>query len=108
MDKIWLKAYPPYVPATIDPGKLRSLKQLLEETCTRHADRVAYIYMGTTITYGELDQLSRAFGAWLRTVERGEYHNIGLRRVSEIWMAGWDAAVRAREESQPGKRSDDR
>ncbi len=66
MDKIWLKSYPPYVPAEVDPAQLRSLKQLLEETCARHADRVAYIYMGATITYGELDALSRAFGAWLQ------------------------------------------
>ena len=66
MDKIWLKAYPPYVPSTVDPSKLRSLKQLLEETCAKHAARVAYIYMGATITYGELDELSRAFGAWLQ------------------------------------------
>ncbi|HEX4618973.1 MAG TPA: AMP-binding protein, partial [Steroidobacteraceae bacterium] len=66
MDKIWLKAYPPHVPAEIDPARLRSLKQLLEETCARHADRVAYVYMGATLTYGELDRLSRAFGAWLQ------------------------------------------
>jgi long-chain acyl-CoA synthetase len=66
MDKIWLKAYPPYVPAVVDPGRLRSLKQLLEETCARHAARTAYIYMGATITYGELDTLSRAFAAWLQ------------------------------------------
>ena len=67
MDKIWLKAYPPYVPATVDPTKLRSLKQLLEETCAKHAERVAYIYMGATMTYGELDTLSRAFAAWLQS-----------------------------------------
>ncbi|HXZ59186.1 MAG TPA: AMP-binding protein [Steroidobacteraceae bacterium] len=66
MEKIWLKSYPPYVPAEIDPARLRSLKQLLEETCARHADRVAYIYMGATITYAQLDALSRAFGAWLQ------------------------------------------
>ena len=66
MDKIWLKAYPPYVPATIDASKLRSIKQLLEETCARHAERVAYIYMGATVTYGELDTLSRAFGAGMQ------------------------------------------
>ncbi|HYB65107.1 MAG TPA: AMP-binding protein [Steroidobacteraceae bacterium] len=66
MDKIWLKSYPPYVPAEVNPAQLRSLKQLLEETCARHADRAAYLFMGATITYGELDTLSRAFGAWLQ------------------------------------------
>ncbi|HEY2275887.1 MAG TPA: AMP-binding protein, partial [Steroidobacteraceae bacterium] len=67
MDKIWLKAYPPYVPSTVDPSKLRSLKQLLEETCAKHAARVAYLYMGKAITYGELNELSRAFAAWLQS-----------------------------------------
>ncbi|HVH84759.1 MAG TPA: AMP-binding protein, partial [Steroidobacteraceae bacterium] len=66
MDKIWLKAYPPHVPAEVDPARLRSLKQLLEETCAKHADRIAYLYMGATITYRQLDTLSRAFGAWLQ------------------------------------------
>jgi long-chain acyl-CoA synthetase len=66
MDKIWLKSYPPYVPAVVDPAKLRSLKQLLEETAARHAARAAYIFMGKSMSYGELDTLSRAFGAWLQ------------------------------------------
>ena len=67
MDKIWLKSYPPYVPATIDPAQLRSLKQLIDETCTRYAERAAYVFMGATMTYGELDRLSRAFAAWLQS-----------------------------------------
>ncbi|HLY51724.1 MAG TPA: AMP-binding protein [Steroidobacteraceae bacterium] len=66
MNKIWLKSYVPGTPAEVDPAELRSLKQLLEETCARHADRVAYIFMGAQITYAQLDRLSRAFGAWLQ------------------------------------------
>ncbi len=67
MDKIWLKSYPPYVPATIDPARLRSLKQLLEESCARYPARSAYVYMGMTMSYAQLDALSRAFGAWLQS-----------------------------------------
>ena len=66
MDRIWLKSYPPGVPADIDPSGLHSLKELLEVTCKAHADRVAYVQMDTGITYRELDELSRAFGAWLQ------------------------------------------
>ena len=66
MDKIWLKSYVPGTPAEVDPAQLRSLKQLLEETCARHADRVAYVFMDAQITYAQLDRLSRAFGAWLQ------------------------------------------
>ena len=66
MDKIWLKSYPAGVPEDIDPSRLRSIKELLERTCAAHADRVAYIQMGKSITYRELDELSRCFAAWLQ------------------------------------------
>ena len=66
MDRIWLKSYPPGVPAEIDPSQLRSLKELIEKTCAEHADRVAFIQMGAQLTYRELDELSRAFAAWLQ------------------------------------------
>ncbi len=66
MDRIWLKSYPPGVPAEIDPSQLRSLKELIEQTCQAHANRVAYVQMGTELTYRELDDLSQAFGAYLQ------------------------------------------
>jgi len=66
MNKIWLKSYRPGTPAEVDPTQLRSLKQLLEETCAKHPERVAYVFMGAQLTYRELDTLSRAFAAWLQ------------------------------------------
>ena len=66
MDKIWLKSYPPGVPAEIDPGRLRSLKELVEKTCTEHADRVGYVQMDAELTFRQVDELSRAFAAWLQ------------------------------------------
>src|SRR5579864_114803 len=66
MEKIWLKSYPPGVPAEIDPAQLRSLKELIEQACAAHADRVAYVQMGAELTYRQLEERSRAFGAWLQ------------------------------------------
>jgi long-chain acyl-CoA synthetase len=66
MDKIWLKSYPPGVPAEIDPSQLRSLKELVEKTCAEHADRVAYVQMDAELSYRQVDELSRAFAAWLQ------------------------------------------
>jgi len=66
MDKIWLKSYPPGVPAEVDPSQLRSLKELVEKTCAEHADRVAYVQMDAELTYRRLDEFSRAFAAWLQ------------------------------------------
>jgi long-chain acyl-CoA synthetase len=66
MDKIWLKSYPPGIPAEIDTTQLRSLRELLEVACARYADRVAFAQMGTEMTYHQLDELTRAFAAWLQ------------------------------------------
>jgi non-ribosomal peptide synthetase component F len=71
MDRVWLQSYPPGVPAEIDPSQLRSLKELIEKTCSEHADRVAFIQMGAQLTYRELDELSRAFAAWLQRGDSG-------------------------------------
>jgi long-chain acyl-CoA synthetase len=66
MERIWLKSYPPGVPAEIDPSQLRSLKELLEKTYAEHADRIAYVQMDAALTYRQVDELSRAFAAWLQ------------------------------------------
>ncbi|ABF10020.1 long-chain fatty acid--CoA ligase [Cupriavidus metallidurans] len=67
MEKLWLKNYPAGVPAEIDASQFRSLAQLLEESFRTYADRRAFICMDHAITYGELDQLSHAFAAWLQS-----------------------------------------
>ena len=66
MDRFWLAQYPPGVAAEIDLSAYASLKALIEDACTRYADRVAYHCMGTALSYRELDARSRAFGAWLQ------------------------------------------
>jgi len=66
MDRIWLKSYPPHVPATVDPTRLSSLNELLEQACARHAERVAFVQMDAALTYRRLEELTRAFAAWLQ------------------------------------------
>jgi long-chain acyl-CoA synthetase len=67
MDKIWLKSYPPGVPAEIDVGEFQSLKEVAEQSFNRFADKDAYVQMGRTMTYAELDAKSQHFAAWLQT-----------------------------------------
>ncbi|MDR8792559.1 Long-chain-fatty-acid--CoA ligase [Burkholderia multivorans] len=67
MEKIWLKSYPPGVPAEIDASPYPSVPDLLDESFTQYRDRTAFVCMGKAITYGELDALSRRFGAWLQS-----------------------------------------
>ena len=67
MEKIWLKSYPPGVPADIDPDQYRSLVHLLEEAFQKYADRNAYVCMDKFLTYAELDAYSRQLGGWLQS-----------------------------------------
>jgi len=66
MEKIWLKSYPTGVPAEIDYRQHASIGALFEASVAKFRDRPAYYNMGKTISFGELDRLSRAFGAWLQ------------------------------------------
>jgi long-chain acyl-CoA synthetase len=67
MDKIWLKSYPPGVPAEIDPDQYGSLVQLLEASFQKHAANNAFVCMDKFLTYGELDAMSQRLAAWLQS-----------------------------------------
>lgn len=66
MDKFWLPSYPTGVPADIDPARYRSLVHLMEEAFATYASRPAYVCMGKTLTYADVDVMSRRLGAWLQ------------------------------------------
>jgi long-chain acyl-CoA synthetase len=68
MEKIWLKEYPPGMPAEIDLSEFASLKDILEKSCRQFAELPAYSNMGVTLRYRDIDRLSRDFGAYLQGV----------------------------------------
>lgn len=70
MKAIWTQHYPHGVPADITDEAQRydSLPALFEESCRQFADNIAFSSMGASITYRELDALSRQFAAWLQSV----------------------------------------
>ncbi len=70
MDRIWLKHYPPGVPAEINPAEFPSLLHLVEHCIDRHRDRPCFTCMGRTLTYGDLDGLATRFAAFLQRVAR--------------------------------------
>ena len=67
MEKIWLKSYPVGVPAEVNLGEFSSLVDLFERTVKQFSTRPVYSNMGSTISYAELDRLSRNFAAYLQT-----------------------------------------
>ena len=66
MERIWLKSYPPGVPHDINPEQFRSLTHMLEESFQKNASSPFSVCMESWMTYGELDHLSAALGAWLQ------------------------------------------
>ena len=94
MEKVWLKSYPPGVPADIDPERYTSLKAMIEEACERHAARPAFSNFGRTISYRQLELMSRAFGAWLQKearLERGDRIALMMPNVLQYPIALYGA-----------------
>jgi long-chain acyl-CoA synthetase len=67
MDKIWLKSYPKGVAHEVNPEQYSSLTQLLESSFKTHAASPYTVCMDRWMTYGQLDSLSAALGAWLQS-----------------------------------------
>ncbi|WP_425064763.1 long-chain-fatty-acid--CoA ligase [Reyranella sp.] len=89
MDRFWLKSYPPGVPADIDPSAYPSVVSLFEESFSRHRDKKAYVCMDKALTFGEIDSLSTALGAWLqgRGLQRGARVAIMMPNVLQYPVA---------------------
>jgi long-chain acyl-CoA synthetase len=68
INRIWLAQYPEGIPPDVDVKAYSSLKEIFEKSCARFASLPAYGNMGVSMTYRELDQASRAFGAYLQKV----------------------------------------
>jgi len=68
MEKVWLKSYPKGVPAEIDPNRYASIVAVFDESVKKYGDSPAYHNMGKTVTFRDLEQRSRDFGAWLQSL----------------------------------------
>jgi long-chain acyl-CoA synthetase len=85
----WTANYPAGVPAEIDYSRYASCVQLFDEAIASFADRPAFSSTGTTMSYRELDQRSRAFAAWLQHhgLERGARVAIMMPNVLQYPVA---------------------
>ncbi|WP_280940583.1 long-chain fatty acid--CoA ligase [Mesorhizobium sp. WSM3873] len=72
-EKPWLKHYPKNMPAEIGPLPYDSIGDFLVGACKQFASRPAFVCMGKSISYAELERLSAAFGAHLQSkgLEKG-------------------------------------
>ncbi len=64
--KPWLSSYPEGVPEFADIDAYNSIVEVMEESVEKFRDNVAFVSMGASITFGELDEQSKAFAAWIQ------------------------------------------
>ena len=65
MEKPWLERYPEGIPPEIDPGKYSTLNDFFRRCVTKFSDRPAYSNLGVSLSFSQLDDLSRAFASFL-------------------------------------------
>lgn len=68
MDKIWLKSYQQDVPHEINVNEYSSLVELFSESCRKHANSPAYVNMGCSINFAQLDSLANQFAMYLQSL----------------------------------------
>ena len=87
--RFWLKSYLPGTPSEIDPSQLPTLKELCESACARYADSTALTQGERSLSFAELEVLSRSIGAWLQSVgaKTGDRVALMLPNIIELPIA---------------------
>jgi long-chain acyl-CoA synthetase len=89
MRRPWLAHYPKGVPGEIATEAYPSLVALMEESFQRYRSLPAYRYMGRAMSFGQLDEQSRALAAWLQAqgLQRGDRVAVMLPNVPQYPIA---------------------
>ncbi len=66
MENFFKDKYPPGMPSEVDVKQYSSIVDMLEKSCKKFANHPAFSAIGVTITYAELDKLSRDFASFLQ------------------------------------------
>ncbi|SMC19372.1 long-chain acyl-CoA synthetase [Andreprevotia lacus DSM 23236] len=77
MDRPWFESYPQGVPHDIDVHEFGSIPEVIARTVERFPERAAFINMGRSISYAEMNRLSDAFAAYLQ-------HDLKLQRGARV------------------------
>jgi long-chain acyl-CoA synthetase len=67
MDKPWLQRYSAGVPAYIDPNEFPTVLDMVDESVRKYAKLPAFVSMGKSMSFGDLDRQSKAFAAYLQS-----------------------------------------
>lgn len=90
MERVWYEQYEEGVPHEIDPSVYKNIPHILEDSFSRFAQKPAFHCMGTTFTYGELDDKSRQFASYLQNdlgMEKGDRLAIMMPNILQYPVA---------------------
>jgi long-chain acyl-CoA synthetase len=90
MEYPWLKKYPLGVAHEIKLYDYPSVVDLFEDALKKHADKIAFENMGATLTYRQLDELSKNFAAYLQqglNLKKGERIAIQMPNLLQFPIA---------------------
>ena len=97
MEKLWLKNYPDSMPADIDLSEYSSLADLLRRSAERYDDSSALVSFGRTLSYSNLEKLSRNMAAYFINelgLKQGDRVALMLPNILQYPVAFF-AAIRA-------------
>ncbi|NYT69082.1 AMP-binding protein [Pusillimonas noertemannii] len=66
MQQPWIAHYPEGVPARISTEGYQSLPDLIGQACKKHGQRRAAVFMGSDLSYDQLDRHADAVAAWVQ------------------------------------------
>ena len=90
MERFWLDSYPDGVPHDIDASEYSSVVDFFRNTCKKFPDNRGYTNFGTSLTFSEVDTLSKQFAAYLQNdlgMKKGERLGIMLPNVLQYPIA---------------------
>ena len=74
-DRPWLKSYPKGVATDIDLSQFKSVLTVLDDACSKYADRKAFTNMGQSLSFAELDQKVNQMVSFYQ-------HELGLKKAN--------------------------
>ncbi|SHJ40848.1 long-chain acyl-CoA synthetase [Desulfatibacillum alkenivorans DSM 16219] len=77
MEKIWLKNYQDGVPEEIDLSEYSSIPDIMDQAYAKYGPKPAFHQMGKSITYDELNELSKKFASFLQ-------NDLGLKQGARV------------------------
>lgn len=99
MQKPWLVHYPPGIPATVNTNVFASMVELVDNAFNQFGERPALTHGQTTLSYSELDALSRRFASWLQyqtSLQPGERLAVMLPNLPQylvVLLGAWRAGL---------------